>query len=118
MTTLREVLGLNQQALGEHLGVSYKTISRYEQGQLPNIASLWRLARLALDQGQEELAHFFLDLRHSQLQARSRRSPLRIPASELQLWADLLLEIAKGVEGQPALSLVKELHQQMLAHLP
>ena len=58
---LRQLSGLTQGQFAERLGVSYETVSRWENGKMqPSSLALRQLERLALDlnQGQTLLEHY------------------------------------------------------------
>lgn len=57
---LRVDLGWSRERLAIALAVRYQTISRYERGDMPEIAILRRLAMLANQNGRQDLAHVFL----------------------------------------------------------
>ena len=95
---LREKLGLNQQEFGKLLAVSYKTISRYENGQEPTTKVLLQLASISKSAGLGALAALFAAARESNIAARaenlsSQGAAPRVPIMELHRWADALKRI-------------------------
>jgi transcriptional regulator with XRE-family HTH domain len=56
---LRLTTGESQQAFAQHLGLSLRAIANYEKDRVPNGPALYRLARLARQVGQPDLAQIF-----------------------------------------------------------
>jgi len=65
--TLRSAVGLTQERFAKRVGVSHKTIARYETDQPPGGNVLIRLAGISLGERHPELAEVFWDAYRDEL---------------------------------------------------
>ena len=95
--SLRSALGVSQESLAREIGVSWRTIARYEAGGNPDLVALAKLEKYSFDNGLKAHSGLFQALIDSQvgkLLVNARNA--RIAADRIKKAIDQLSDLAQA----------------------
>jgi transcriptional regulator with XRE-family HTH domain len=88
---LRLTTGESQQSFAQHLGLSLRAIANYEKDRVPNGPALYRLAKLARQVGQPDLAKIFSSALYEEF-----HEALEPMTPEEKAWSDAVLALLRN----------------------
>jgi transcriptional regulator with XRE-family HTH domain len=90
---LRLATGESQQSFAQRLGLSLRAIANYEKDRVPNGPALYRLAKLARQVGQPDLAQVF-----SSALSEEFHEALEPMTPEEKAWSDAIIALLRNRE--------------------
>jgi DNA-binding XRE family transcriptional regulator len=116
---LRREFGETQPTFAKTLGVSFRSLCRYEAGGEPNPKALKRLIELSDQKNAPHLKNMFVAMQQGEIVSRvkrvtSGRSRVRVEIRDLSRWARVqgevfyLLDKARGMKWDAAKGLLNE----------